>query len=184
MANGHWWVPSGRVFLSPHSNGAAAEELAYARAHFFLPHRYCDSFHTNTMSTESFVTYDDYNLLMVETHDPFGNTVTVNTRDNDGNIAIRNDYRALQPYWVTDPNGNRSQVAFDALGLVAGTAVMGKATETLGDLLDASFAARSNSDATGRFHGQTTRSVSECQRECGHADCARPAGQSNNSYHL
>jgi YD repeat-containing protein len=24
----------------------------------------------------------------------------------------------LQPYEVTDPNGNRSQVAFDALGLV------------------------------------------------------------------
>ena len=54
----------------------SSEELAYARAHFFLPHRYCDSFHTDTMSTESFVTYDDYDLLMVETRDPFGNTVT------------------------------------------------------------------------------------------------------------
>ena len=27
---------------------------------------------------------------------------------------------------MTDPNGNRSEVAFDALGMVAGTAVMGK----------------------------------------------------------
>ena len=44
-----------------------------------------------------------------------------------------------QPRVMTDPNGNRSQVAFDALGLVVGTAVMGKTTETLGDLLDASF---------------------------------------------
>ena len=31
---------------------------------------------------------------------------------------------------MTDPNGNRAEVAFDTLGLVAGTAVMGKATET------------------------------------------------------
>ena len=36
------------------------------------------------------------------------------------------DYRVLQPYWVTDPNGNRTRVAFDALGMVVGTAVMGK----------------------------------------------------------
>ncbi len=36
------------------------------------------------------------------------------------------DYRVLQPRLVTDPNGNRSEVAFDALGMVVGTAVMGK----------------------------------------------------------
>ena len=36
---------------------------------------------------------------------------------------------------MTDPNGNRAEVAFDTLGLVAGTAVMGKATETKGDSL-------------------------------------------------
>ena len=37
---------------------------------------------------------------------------------------------------MTDPNRNRSQVAFDALGLVVGTAVMGKPEENLGDSLD------------------------------------------------
>ena len=37
---------------------------------------------------------------------------------------------------MTDPNGNRAAVAFDALGLVAATAVMGKEGEGLGDLLD------------------------------------------------
>src|SRR6266478_4699586 len=36
---------------------------------------------------------------------------------------------------MTDPNGNRTAVSFDALGLVAATAVMGKAGENLGDLL-------------------------------------------------
>jgi len=39
----------------------------------------------------------------------------------------------MQPQEITDPNGNRSQAAFDALGMVVGTAVMGKVTETLGD---------------------------------------------------
>ena len=42
----------------------------------------------------------------------------------------------LQPLRITDPNGNRAEVAFDTLGLVVGTAVMGKATEVQGDSLD------------------------------------------------
>ena len=37
-----------------------------------------------------------------------------------------NDYRVLQPALVTDPNRNRTEVAFDTLGMVVGTAVMGK----------------------------------------------------------
>jgi hypothetical protein len=41
---------------------------------------------------------------------------------------------------MTDPNGNQSAVSFDALGLVVGTAVMGKTSESLGDSL-AKFAA-------------------------------------------
>ena len=48
------------------------QELAYARQHFFLPHRYRDPFHTNAISTESFVTYDAYDLLL-ETRDALGN---------------------------------------------------------------------------------------------------------------
>ena len=35
---------------------------------------------------------------------------------------------------MTDPNGNRSEVAFDALGMVVGTAVMGKPSENAGRL--------------------------------------------------
>ncbi len=122
----NWWIPSGRIFFSPGSTDTPAKELAYARQHFFLPHRTRDPFHTNAVSTESFVTYDAYDLLIVETRDAVGNVITVATKDDAGNTAIRLDYRVLQPYWVTDPNGNRSRVAFDALGMVVGTAVMGK----------------------------------------------------------
>ena len=126
--DGEWWIPSGRIFYSPITNDLPAAELAFAYAHFFLPHRYRDPFHTSTVSTESLVIYDSYDLLMVETCDAIGNTVH----------AV-SDYRVLAPRLAMDPNGNRSEVAFDALGLVVGTAAMGKSTETLGDLLDASF---------------------------------------------
>ena len=63
----HWWIPAGRVFFSPESAHTAAQERAYARHHFFLQHRYRDPFHTNLVNTESLITYDTYDLLMVET---------------------------------------------------------------------------------------------------------------------
>ncbi|MCJ7819633.1 MAG: hypothetical protein MUP53_00395, partial [Bacteroidales bacterium] len=71
----------------------------------------------------------NYNLLLTETHDELGNT-----------IIAENHYRVLQPELMTDPNGNRSATVFDVLGMVAGTAVMGKAREPggkpKGDSLD------------------------------------------------
>ena len=65
---------------------------------------------------------------MIETRDPLGNRVTVGERDASDNrsTAPGNDYRVLQPALVMDPNRNRTAVAFDALGMVVGTAVMGK----------------------------------------------------------
>ena len=51
-------------------------------------------------------------------------------------MRSRIDYRVLQPNRLTDPNGNRSDVAFDALARVAGTAVMGKQGENVGDSLE------------------------------------------------
>jgi hypothetical protein len=139
--NGHWWIPSGRVFLSLNNNDTAAQELASARQHFFLPQRYRDPFHTNAVSTESFVTYDLYDLLLLETRDPLGNRVTVGERLPNGNLDPSkpgNDYRVLQPRLVMDPNRNRSAVRFDALGMVVGTAVMGKPlpAPVEGDTLD------------------------------------------------
>jgi len=101
--DGGWWISAGRQGFDP--------------AQFYLPVQIKDPFGNLYAST-----YDAYHLLVIQTIDPLKNTV-----------QIRNHYRALQPEQITDSNGNRSQVQFDALGMVVGTAVMGKATETLGD---------------------------------------------------
>lgn len=115
--NGNWWVPSSRAYYSA-AAGAAAAESATAIAHFYLPQRFVDPFGNATV-----VTYDDpHDLLAASITDAAGNVT-----------AVQNDYRVLQPSLATDANGNQTAVQFDALGLVAGTAVMGKTTESLGD---------------------------------------------------
>ena len=127
-----WRLPSGRVFYSPGDNDDPAAELDYARRHFFRPHRFTDPFgHTTAVS------YDRYDLLVRQTRDPLGNLITAGERDPAGQpTADGNDYRVLAPRLVTDPNRNRAAVAFDALGRVCGTAIMGKPEERLGDSLD------------------------------------------------
>ncbi|NTU77942.1 MAG: toxin, partial [Chloroflexales bacterium] len=113
--DGHWWIPSGRIFFAPEG----VTELDFALAHFFLPHGFSDPFGQITR-----VAYDsdpanvqrNNTLLLARTEDALGNVTTAS-----------NDYRVLQPRQSTDPNGNRSEVAFDALGMLVGTAVMGKA---------------------------------------------------------
>jgi RHS repeat-associated protein len=123
--DGNWWIPSGRVYFDPgvdiaDPTATAVQELAAAQQSFFLPRKMADPFDNCTT-----VDYDDYDLLLVRTADALNNTV----------IAT-NDYRVLQPRLVTDPNRNRTEVCFDALGMVVATAVMGKVGENLGDLLD------------------------------------------------
>jgi RHS repeat-associated protein len=142
----NWWMPSGRVFYSPDPADSVVQELAHARRHFFLPHRYRGPFHTNAVPTESFVTYDFYDLLVEETRDALENRVTVGERSLDPSqplVRRTHDYRALAPALVMDPNRNCSEVRFDALGMVVGTAVMGKPDENPrpGDRLGASFRA-------------------------------------------
>nr|WP_304750967.1 SpvB/TcaC N-terminal domain-containing protein [Rhodoferax sp.] len=110
-ADDHWWLPSGQAFYSDDPADDAATELLRARQHFFLPRRYANPF-----GQLACVDFDAYDLLMTETRDALGNRVTVNA----------NDYRVLQPRLVSDPNRNQTEVAFDTLGMVVGTAVMGK----------------------------------------------------------
>jgi RHS repeat-associated protein len=115
--DGHWWVPSGRLFYLPTAATSAAEK-AEALLNFYVRRGIVDAFGNATS-----VDYDKpHDLLIVKTTDAVTNTVTAT-----------NDYRVLAPAVLTDPNGNRSAVAFDILGMVAGTAVMGKTTENLGD---------------------------------------------------
>ena len=127
-----WWVPSGRVFYSPREEDTPETELDFARRHFFLTLRFRNPFGASTS-----VTYDRYDLLSQEMHDAVGNKITVGERnENDRFVTSGNDYRVLQPRLVMDANRNRAAVAFDALGMVVGTAVMGKPEERLGDSLD------------------------------------------------
>jgi len=128
----NWWIPAGQVFYSPSSNDTFPQELAHARQHFFLPHRFQDPFGQTTT-----VAYDSYDLLVRETRDAMGNRITAGERDPAGTLVAQgNDYRVLQPRLVMDANRNRATVAFDALGMVVGTAIMGKPEENLGDSLD------------------------------------------------
>ncbi|KAK4924499.1 hypothetical protein LTR49_008388 [Elasticomyces elasticus] len=132
--DGHWWVPSGRVYYHPNVDATPAQELLEARGNFFLQRRFTDQF-DNSATVE----YDENQLLLVRTQDSMGNKV-----------KCKNDYRVLEPVVITDPNGNGTAIAFDALGLVAGTAVMGKTSETLGDNLDG-FVANVSSDDIKQF---------------------------------
>lgn len=116
---GTWWIPSGRVFYSPGPSDSPATELTFARQHFFVPHRTRDPFGVTSRTLR-----DPYVLLVNEQRDVLNNRT-----------LAEQDYRVLQPFRLTDPNGNREEVAFDTLGLVAGTARMGKAREMIGDSL-------------------------------------------------
>jgi RHS repeat-associated protein len=118
--DGNWWAPSGRMFYSPGLNDGPSAELSYAKQHFFLPLRFEDPFGKVTS-----ITYDAHDLSPVEVRDPLGNVVRAGL-----------DYRVLRPAQVTDANGNRSEAAFDALGMIAGTALRGKAGEEAGDSLE------------------------------------------------
>jgi RHS repeat-associated protein len=149
-ADGLCWRPSGRVYLSPGTTDTPAAERAYARAHFWLPLRTRDSFFAPDNESETLTTYDGHDLLAVESRDALGNLVTVGERQANGSrdpAKPGNDYRVLRPARITDPNRNRAAVAFDALGFVVGSAVMGKAGENAGDSLDGFVADLDESNA-------------------------------------
>lgn len=118
--NGSWWKPQGLISYSLDPTATPATELVDARGYFFVPRRFLDPF-----GNASSVDYDAYSLFPVHLTDPVGNIT-----------SAAMDYRVLRPNLITDMNGNRSAAAFDAMGLVVGTAVMGKTSENLGDTLD------------------------------------------------
>jgi hypothetical protein len=87
--NGNEWIPSGHIFYTSDPSHTPAQELAVARQYGFLPQRFEDPFGQATT-----IGYDVHKLLVEQTTDAFGNRV-----------RAENDYRVLQPYLVTDPNG-------------------------------------------------------------------------------
>ncbi|MGI5413970.1 SpvB/TcaC N-terminal domain-containing protein [Streptomyces chartreusis] len=141
-----WWAPSGRVFLSANPGDAAPQELAAARRHFFLPRRHRSPFPAIGAPAETVVDYDAHDLLTLETRDALGNRVTAGVRALDPAqplVAACLDYRVLLPALVMDPNRNRTATDFDAFGLVAAVAVMGKPEDVPvpGDRLPAGYPA-------------------------------------------
>ncbi|MFO7566460.1 MAG: toxin TcdB middle/C-terminal domain-containing protein [Enhygromyxa sp.] len=106
LANDAWWVRSGHP--------------TYDASKFYAVTEVTDPF-GNLYTTA----YDDHALLTVSSTDPLGNTVTA-----------EHDYRLLTPWQLTDVNGNRTQVAFDILGFVVASAIMGKELDNDGDTLE------------------------------------------------
>ncbi|MEU4643668.1 SpvB/TcaC N-terminal domain-containing protein [Micromonospora sp. NPDC023814] len=100
---GQYWLRSGSVGFGDDPAG-----------HFFRPRRYTDAFGAVTRQE-----FDNPVLLLRSDTDPRGNTTTVE----------RFDYRVLAAAELRDPNDNRSQLAFDVLGVPTALAVLGKGTE-------------------------------------------------------
>jgi RHS repeat-associated protein len=95
----------------------------YDAAHFYLPLSFQDPF-----GNKASLLYDAAKLFVLESH-----TSDNAAFDNVTTVAI--DYRVLRPYLLTDPNGNQTAVAYDALGMVVATAVMGRLGAGEGDTL-------------------------------------------------
>ncbi|KAG9605253.1 hypothetical protein KCU77_g1177, partial [Aureobasidium melanogenum] len=118
------WIPSPETLWEEEENqssnttGDAAQttsssSLKAARSAFFVPRRSRDVF-----GHVSKVTMDKFTRLPIETVDAAGNHTTATY-----------DYRVMQPAVVTDPNGNRVAVVYNALGEPTAVAQMGKASE-------------------------------------------------------
>jgi RHS repeat-associated protein len=99
-----WWIPSGK-----------AQYPANAANTFYMPNQYLDPF--GNITTVSY--YADYHLLLQQVTDAMSNTTSVETFD----------WRVLAPLVMKGVNDNYSEVQFDILGFVVGTALKGKGSE-------------------------------------------------------
>jgi RHS repeat-associated protein len=113
-----YWIASGRAGFE-----------SDAAQHFYLPKRYTDPF-----GNETTLQYDGrYDLFIQSSIDALGNiggiATELSNRADPTTERPRFDYRVLAPIEMVDANGNRSEVAFDILGMVVASAVKGKGTE-------------------------------------------------------
>jgi RHS repeat-associated protein len=108
-APGYWWASAGRSAFDP----AACYLATRSR---------------NPFGHVAGMTYDRYALL------PVASTSSLVDPRLRNEIRAENDYRALKPWRLTDPNGARTAVALDAFGQLVATAIQGARGE--GDTLD------------------------------------------------
>jgi hypothetical protein len=143
--DGRLWTSSGRAYYSPNPSEPPPAELDFARAHFFLAHHYQDPCGNSTV-----VAYDaKYAMLLISRRDAVGNAT-----------SAEYDYRVLQPRVVTDPNDNRTEARFDALGMLAGTASRGKADGPVeGDTFDTFNPDLSPADIAAFFDAANPKSL-------------------------
>jgi RHS repeat-associated protein len=140
-------------YVSPDGDyWTSAGITTYDAVHFYQPTTYTDPF-GNVAS----VVYDTLCLFVVEEH-----TSANPAFDNITTTTI--DYRTLSPSMVTDPNGNQTAAAFDELGMVVATAVMGPVGAGEGDTL-ADPTTRIEYDLLAWETSQTPASVHTYARE-------------------
>ena len=84
--------------------------IEFNQSQFFLPIRQISPFDHGT-----YFNYDDYGLLPDRSYFTINDTILIN--------RVTNNYRLLQPQLIVDPNSNTSEVIFDTLGMVVGTAI-------------------------------------------------------------
>ena len=103
-ADDEWWVHAGH-----------ASYPAGAANFFYMPNGFLDPF--GNLTTIAY--YADYQLLVQAVTDAAGNVTSVEAFN----------FRSLLPELMQDANANLSEVRFDALGFVVGTALRGKGSE-------------------------------------------------------
>lgn len=109
----NWWNRSGTTqFID--TSGVTPETLSEAKARFYRPVSYTDSWGSNTK-----VNYDKNSLYIEATEDELGNR----------NEVLSFNYRTLLTSKLRDINDNLSQVVTDELGMVKAVGILGKGAE-------------------------------------------------------
>jgi len=125
----NYWVRSGLTHFHPDLSTdmnisfiptPTLADVEFAKNNFFLPSVFEDQVGNLTK-----VIFDNYQLYMKRSMDALGNEINV----------LKYQYRTLSPWLLSDPNGNRSGIRYNAFGLPTSVFVMGKESENMGDRL-------------------------------------------------
>ena len=154
QGDANWWAPSSVDLYA-----------ANPEASFYLP-----SGRRSPLGVEAITTLDAYHLLPV---------LSTITQAPWYRIEGANDYRVLHRWKVTDSHGNRTAVAFDELGMVVRSAVMGRDGAGEGDTLDDPTLAMEYAPFNWRDNGKPTYAKIRAREKHG---AANPRWQESYTY--